>query len=708
MVVNAQRKHKDLPGGADPAVWSSLDPAQRQAIWDKADAELAKRGIVGMIVYPVTLALLFALTSYPQRFPLLTALFMVVVLALVVVRTVLELRVAKMRDNAARWRLLQGASAVGIASMWGVASALAIMVDGLAPVACLVLLCISGISGGAVSTLAGARTTSWLFTLATVTPAGVAAIAHGTSEAYALAVAIVLFIGTNLVTASRVARERWSVFTTAALIEQREREFRDLIERNPLGMVILREGKVVYANPVWATILGYDDPRTLSGATVDQLIDGKASGARRDELPEGETRLTKRDGSTVVVELSRARAIRYEEAPALLVTGADVTEKQQILRQLRQADRLASVGTLAAGIGHEINNPLNWMTGNIHFAREELQTRQERQPDYDEIDQALAEADEGAQRVSAIVKDLRTFARKEDSDMLVIEPLYVQDVIASALSITGAELRRHATVKESYQPGLRTEASESHLVQVLVNLLLNAAQAHARGQSSADHSIEVRNFRHRDQAVIEVHDTGRGIPPDVLPHIFDPFFTTKPAGEGTGLGLSISHKIIRDLGGTLELKSELGKGTTATIRLNATRATTSAEVPISADNKVDKARILVIDDEELVGRAIARGLREHAVTIEQQPEAALTMLASKPDAYDLVLCDLMMPSMSGMDLYQQLQARQPSVAEKIVFITGDTFAEQSEQFLANVPNAALTKPFDFEQLRALVAEQSQR
>jgi CheY-like chemotaxis protein len=204
---------------------------------------------------------------------------------------------------------------------------------------------------------------------------------------------------------------------------------------------------------------------------------------------------------------------------------------------------------------------------------------------------------------------------------------------------------------------------------------------------------------------VEITDTGGGIAPEVLPRIFDPFFTTKPVGVGTGLGLSICHGIVSGLGGEIQVDSVPRRGSTFRVLLPAAspaqRAASPAPSPGAAPER--RGRILVVDDEPLVGRAVTRILSQHEVVHRTSARAALADVAEGAERFDLVLCDLMMPEMTGMDLHARLRALAPALADRTIFLTGGAFTGGAREFLDRVPNARIEKPFDPETLRGLVA-----
>jgi CheY-like chemotaxis protein len=240
------------------------------------------------------------------------------------------------------------------------------------------------------------------------------------------------------------------------------------------------------------------------------------------------------------------------------------------------------------------------------------------------------------------------------------------------------------------------------LVQVFVNLLLNAAQAVEEG---APERNEIRVATRRDSAgrvVVEVADTGRGIPAEIRDRLFDPFFTTRPVGQGTGLGLSIAQGIVASLGGEITFDSTPGKGSRFFVTLPAMAEEEVHALPPPPPPVSTRPRVLVVDDEPLVGSALKRGLgRDLDVTFLTDPRVALQQLAAGQH-WDAVLCDLMMPGMSGMEFHQEIQKLAPELARRALFLTGGAFTPAAQRFADELPDRVLLKPVDLERLRALL------
>ncbi|MFP2929240.1 PAS domain S-box protein [Pyxidicoccus sp. 3LG] len=425
----------------------------------------------------------------------------------------------------------------------------------------------------------------------------------------------------------------------------------------------------------------------------------------------GELEFRRKDGTTcwcesVVVPLrdSEGRAI------ANIMVHRDTSERKQLQAHLVVADRLASVGTLAAGVAHEINNPLAYMLVNLHLIREGLDRLESQAPaaPIASLQQLVRETTEGAERIATIVRDLKVFARGEQETRLM--PVDVRRAVELACKMADNVIRHRARLVTEFEPVAPVEASESRLCQVFLNLLLNAAQAiPEEGPVAQDHEIRVViRAGERGRVVVEVRDTGVGMTPEVLGRIFDPFFTTKPVGVGTGLGLSICHGIIESMGGSIQAESEPGRGSTFRVVLCA--ATRELEVlpRLAAAMQANaRAKILVVDDEPNVTLALQRSLAaDHEVATANSAQAALR-LVSEGVRFDLILCDVMMPGMTGMDLYNELGRCAPEQAGRMVFMTGGAFTPRTVSFLRDVPNLKISKPLDLTQLRELVGRSAE-
>jgi nitrogen-specific signal transduction histidine kinase/CheY-like chemotaxis protein len=383
-----------------------------------------------------------------------------------------------------------------------------------------------------------------------------------------------------------------------------------------------------------------------------------------------------------------------------------------MLSRLQLSERMASVGTLAAGVAHEINNPLAYLTGNIGFVLEALGDSADRLASgrgdtavlgrvLEECRHALSEAQEGAQRVRRIVRDLKDFSRLDEERKTPVE---LRGAIERALNLAESEIRHRARVETRLADVPAVIADESRLSQVFLNLLVNAAQAIPEGHAETNRiEVEVRPGS-RGHVVVEVRDTGCGIAPEHLGRIFDPFFTTKPVGIGTGLGLAICHGIVTGLGGEIEVESRLGTGSTFRVSLpSATVSAAPAEATRPAPPPRRRGRVLDVDDQPLYCRTVERVLAsQHEVAALSDPHEALARIEAG-EKFDLVLSDLIMPRMTGMDLHDAIARIAPELAERMLFITGGAFTPSALSFVSTRADRVLEKPLGPDALRAAVS-----
>jgi nitrogen-specific signal transduction histidine kinase/CheY-like chemotaxis protein len=383
---------------------------------------------------------------------------------------------------------------------------------------------------------------------------------------------------------------------------------------------------------------------------------------------------------------------------AALLLAVLLEERVRAERRAEAAERLASVGALAAGMAHEINNPLTYLGANLEHARGALQPMAGTQV-MDSVLEALADAAEGAVRIGRVVRDLKLVSRIEPGERTAV---YLQDEIGSAVKLSGHEVRHRARLVLELGPVPLVEAPRFQLGQVFVNLLVNAAHAIAEGHADQNQIRVATRTGPGGEAIAEVSDTGSGIPDALRARIFEPFFTTKPVGHGTGLGLSVCHGIVAGLGGRLEVESEVGRGSTFRVILPAASSPPPARTPAPVRPAPGpRARVLVIDDDALVGQSIQRTLHGLDVEVMINARAAQQRLAGG-ERFDLVLCDLMMPNVNGVELYEALEIAAPDQARRVVFITAGAFTERAQVFLERTRRPVLTKPFEAEALRSEV------
>jgi signal transduction histidine kinase len=435
---------------------------------------------------------------------------------------------------------------------------------------------------------------------------------------------------------------------------------------------------------------GKDIPFILVSGTIGEAIAVSAmkAGAQDYVLKGDLTRLP------VAVERElREKAVRVEQT--------------KMREQLVISERMASAGTLAAGVAHEINNPLAVAMANVEFAAEQLHRGESSGdagagPGGSALEEAVRDAREALERIRDIVRDVKMFSRPEEE---TTGPVDVRRVIDSAGRMAWNEIRHRARLIKDYRPIPLVNANESRLGQVVLNLIVNAAQAMPEGHADRNELRVVTRAQEDGRAVIEVVDTGAGIPRQNLDRIFDPFFTTKPVGVGTGLGLSICRRIVLQLGGTIEVESEVGRGSLFRLVLPAaTGSLTASQVAGEPAPARRRARVLVVDDEAALGRALLRTLGgDHDVQFLTSGTEALARFMAG-DRFDVILSDLMMPEMSGMELHEQLRQVAPDQAARMVFLSGGAFTAAAREFLDRVPNQTIDKPFKPTKLLEVIAQ----
>ncbi len=505
---------------------------------------------------------------------------------------------------------------------------------------------------------------------------------------------------------------------THAALARSEAEHRALVDS--LKQVVFRVdllGCWTFLSQAWLPLTGKRIDDSLGQPLIDFVHPDDRQSAvdvlqrlaiTPDKPQDAELRMIAPDGEVRRVEL-RATAQRDDFGQFTGATGtlADVTEARLMRAQLMTADRMASVGLLAAGVAHEINNPLAAIVANVEYVRAALSpgwsppAGMSPSEQADEVTSSLEDASEAARRVRDIVHDLRVLSRVDGRERRVID---VQRTMEGTVRIAWNEIRHRARLVRDYRAIPPVEANEAELGQVFLNLLVNAAQAIVAGNAD-EHEIRVATFTDSGgRAVIEVQDTGAGMPPEVVRGLFEPFFTTKPVGVGTGLGLAICRRIVTSLGGAIEVRSELGKGSVFQVALpSAIGVAPDAEAPavLTTQSVAPNGRILLIDDDEAVIAAVRRALRSGDITCLTSAADALELLRAGAK-YDVIISDMMMPNMSGQDFYEGALALDPKQAERIVFLSGGAFTDGAQAFLDRVPNPHIDKPFDPAALRALI------
>ncbi len=476
---------------------------------------------------------------------------------------------------------------------------------------------------------------------------------------------------------------------------------------SPIGLTLSTlEGRYLRGNEAFASMLGISRAELTSLTLRDVLLreDVDDTLALMDELRSGarasvqtEVRYLHRNDRMVWAQLNMSLVRDADGGPPVVISQIqDIEERKRI----EAASRLAVVGTLAAGAAHEINNPLTYVLSNVAWAAQELEAMAGDSVPVatQEVIDALTEAHEGATRVATIVSGLKSFARQTNT---LRAPTDVVEAMRKAVQLTQTQLDNRAKVEVQLEPTPPVMANAGELEQVFVNLLVNAVQAIPEGHSGTNR-IVVKVHLVKGSVVAEVSDTGSGMTPQTREHLFEPFFTTKPVGVGTGLGLPICHGIITSFGGRIEVDSELGKGTTLRVVLPSLegKAKTPPRALWSALPK-DK-RVMVVDDDPFVARAMARALGDGPeVIVVTDPNVALSRLEGG-ERVDLILCDVMMPGLSGEAFQTALAKVAPDLAAGIIFITGGAFTAGATEFLAKTKNLWVQKPIAPSLLRELV------
>jgi PAS domain S-box-containing protein len=506
---------------------------------------------------------------------------------------------------------------------------------------------------------------------------------------------------------SRVRAEQAGRETAAALAES-EAQFRAIAEGVPLAIIItlLERAEVMFVNERAHQMLGLQVGQSGQTATA-----AWAEFSRRDELvrrllSEGvvdafEADQIQPDGKRLNTLIS-ARRITHQGRPAMLAAVTDITRQREaeaeITRQretLYQSEKLSALGSLLAGVAHELNNPLSVVIGYSSMLKE-FSTDAATAGRADKIHAA-------AERCSRIVRTFLAMARKKPPTRGAVD---VNEVVAGSLELAAYGLRSAGIeVKTELPDGLPYvwgDADQLH--QVMTNLVVNAQQAlllapHPR-------RLTITASGDADGVRIVVADNGPGIPESVRSRVFEPFYTTKPAGVGTGVGLSVCQAIVSAHDGNITLDTEEGRGARFTVWLpsGSADAIVAPDTAVNAYNRAPNARVLVVDDDADIASMIAEMLRNdgHVVTIAEDATAALA--AAGNGGMDLLISDIRMPGLDGPGLYRALGGIRPGLTNRVLFVTGDTLAPEIDRFISETGAAVIEKPLDPQAFRRLVLE----
>jgi PAS domain S-box-containing protein len=486
--------------------------------------------------------------------------------------------------------------------------------------------------------------------------------------------------------------------------------------------VIVADGhcRILLANQSARDMLGVDlramPPEEWTSALSMRQADGKPF--ETSELPilraVGGERV---DDIEMVIRSASDGSERQLSATARPLVGADgrlwggvtvlrdVSDQRRHEAQLIISDRMASVGSLAAGVTHEINNPLAAVLANLELALGDARSLPASRTT-ERLIEELADAQEAANRVREIVRDLKLFSRSEEERL---GPVDAREVLESALRMAWNEIRHRARLVRIFEDVPLVYGNDARLGQVFLNLLVNAAQAIPDGRAEAN-EIRVSLRRVGERVLVEIVDSGSGMSDEVLREVFTPFFTTKPLGVGTGVGLPVCQRIVSALGGQIAVESKLGSGSTFRVFLPTVSVITAPPPPSHRPSSIPpsrRGRVLVVDDEPMVALAVRRTLEtQHDVSVVNRAQDAIEMLRAG-ERFDVIFCDVMMPNVTGIDFFNEVSTLAPTEIDKIVFLTGGAFASHARQFLETIPNVQLDKPFTPDELRSLVKDRVQ-
>ena len=490
-------------------------------------------------------------------------------------------------------------------------------------------------------------------------------------------------------------------------LRESEARFRELYDEAPVGYCELDpSGRIKRVNKTQVELLGYKEEEMVGRYIWEFSADEESRRVIQNRI-ESKVPLTgafeatyrRKDGTTLTM-LIEEKLLEDDNGNTIGVrcTFQDITERKQAEERLREASRLASVGELAAGVAHEINNPLTSILGFSELLMDEDLPEQTRS------DARRISSD--AQRAARVVQNLLSFARKHEPQTQFVP---VTPIIEKALELRAYEFDvNNIEVTTELGDGLpNTMVDEHQLLQVLVNILTNAEQAMAGGNGKG--LVNVRTGMLADRIRISVSDNGPGVSPESLAKIFDPFYTTKEVGKGTGLGLSLSYGIVSQHGGDLWAENNPENGMTFHIELPVKSPEGQPDVhhPDAENPLAVPKHVLVVDDEASIREMLARQLSVEGLEVDVASSGDEGWAKVQDRVYDRILLDMKMPGMGGRELYELIKELDTELAGKIIFVTGDTLTDETRDFLDSTGNPKLSKPFQREKLRKVILGQQE-
>ncbi len=480
--------------------------------------------------------------------------------------------------------------------------------------------------------------------------------------------------------------------------ETERRLYRQLFEALPSPAFVLSvDGQILEANPQAADLLGVPEPRSLRGRSLAEWAlpaqRPALAAALRDAIRNQQRIRFAIDFAgepTSEVDAVIVNIAATQESAKLFFLGVDVSREVLLQRKLLQADRLSQLGALVSGVAHELNNPLAAISAFAELLGVDAQTP--------ELKESAEIIHTEAIRAGRVIQTLLDFARQRPRQAVALD---LQDVVERVLALHRSALKKarvQAVVRISDQvPPILGDPQE--LQQVLLNAIVNAQQAiESAGRPG---KIFVTARRTDDHAVVEVEDTGPGVPPELLERVFEPFFTTK--GEaGTGLGLAISFGLVKSMGGRIWMENIEGGGARLVLELPTEEAAPQAVQPIGFRPAARRFAILVVEDEQSVRRGMARMAERlgHSVTSVSGFEEALARLRAADTRYDALVVDVHLDEAhTGFDLFEELRQEGRGRERRLVFTTGDSISASTRDQLQRSERPVLRKPFKLEELR---------